>query len=141
MGDDQLLEILGELYDAALDSERWPQTLEKLQFFLGGGAYAHFLWDKESGKVPLMYFSGYSPEIIEAYTGYYSTVEPGADFIRKHPGLPLLQDHMWIDERAMDQSEYHAWLERESGMRYRLGGFVANSDRYLGITAVQRSRR
>jgi PAS domain-containing protein len=141
MGDDQLLEITGELYDAALEAERWPQVLKKLQHLLSGGAYAHFLWDKKTGTVPLMYFSGFSPKVIESYQDYYSTIEPGADFIRKNPTLPLLHDYLWIEERAMDKDEYHTWLERESGLRYRLGGFAANSDRYFGITAVQYSRR
>lgn len=139
--DDQLLDVIGELYEAALESERWPKALEKLQLFLNGGAYAHFLWDKESGQVPLMYFSGYSSEVIEAYKNHYSAIEPGADYIRRNSNLPLLHDYMWIDERAMELDEYHTWLERETGMRYRLGGFVANSERYLGITALQRSRR
>lgn len=141
MDDEQLLNIVGELYEAAIEAERWPQALESLQRFLNGGAYAHFLWDKETGQVPLMYFSGYSPEIIKAYQDHYSAIEPGADFIRRNGGLPLLHDFMWTDDRAMDRDEYHTWLERESGMRYRLGGFVANSDRFLGITALQRSRR
>lgn len=141
MNDEQLLGVVSELYEAALNAEHWPRALESLQILLQGGAYAHFLWDKQTGKVPLMYFAGFSQEVIAAYHEYYSTIEPGADFIRSNGNLPLLHDYLWTDDRAMDRNEYHAWLERESGMRYRLGGFVANSDRFFGITAVQRSRR
>lgn len=136
-----LFETVGSLYDAALDTALWPTALGNITRALDGQAFSLFLLDKRTAEVPLMSSFGLSPEFLREFKGYYTALEPALPFLSATPRLPFYLDQMWIDERAIDRHEFYAWLERAGGVRYRLGGVIAETPDHYGLTALLRSRR
>lgn len=141
MSEDRLLDVVDGLYEAALKPENWPAALDGIVEALNGVAYAHFLMDKKTLKVPVTFYTGFSEQFAREYRNFYSTIDPGAAYIAANPNLSIYQDHLWIEEAAIDRSEFYDWFEVNGGVRYRVAGVVANTNRYFGVTAMQTTER
>lgn len=140
MADFDISGAIGGLYDAALDRELWPKALDDIGRLLNGHSCTLFLVERHTAQVALGYFPGFAPDAQRDYRSYYSMIEPGWPFLKANPGLPLYNDHMWIEEREMDRHEFYAWLETQCSVRYRLTGIVCNTTELYGIAALQRTR-
>ncbi len=74
--DPTLLQLISDIYDAALDPEIWSAVLTKIGFFVGGsagGLFAHHA-SRRSGNV--FYEFGTPPEFRQLYLEKYMTMDP-----------------------------------------------------------------
>src|SRR4249919_3123240 len=79
MEDDQgLTQLIGEIYDAALDASRWPGVLTKIAEFVGGQA-AGFLSKNAVSKSGNVYYQvGVPPYFVQLYSETYWKFDPVA---------------------------------------------------------------
>lgn len=79
MEDDQgLTQLIGEIYDAALDASRWPGLLTKIAEFVGGQA-AGFLSKNAVSKSGNVYYQvGVDPYFVQLYSETYWKFDPVA---------------------------------------------------------------
>jgi DNA-binding CsgD family transcriptional regulator len=79
MEDDQgLTQLIGEIYDAALDASRWPGVLTKIAEFVGGQA-AGFLSKNAVSKSGNVYYQvGVDPYFVQLYSEAYWKFDPVA---------------------------------------------------------------
>jgi DNA-binding CsgD family transcriptional regulator/PAS domain-containing protein len=79
MEDDQgLTQLIGEIYDAALDASRWPGVLTKIAEFVGGQA-AGFLSKNAVSKSGNVYYQvGVDPYFVQLYSETYWKFDPVA---------------------------------------------------------------
>jgi DNA-binding CsgD family transcriptional regulator len=77
MEDDQgLTQLIGEIYDAALDSSRWTGVLTKIAEFVGGQA-AGFLSKNAVNKSGNVYYqAGVDPYFVQLYSETYWKFDP-----------------------------------------------------------------
>jgi len=73
---EQLSQLIGEIYDAAIDASRWSAVLGKVAQFLGGSAAALFSKDAASGAGDIYYEFGTDPYYRQLYFEKYVKLDP-----------------------------------------------------------------
>jgi PAS domain-containing protein len=72
----ELSQVVEDIYDAALDSARWKDTIAKIADYVGGQAGGLALKDCQSNNVNVFYDVGFDQECIEVYLQTYSKFDP-----------------------------------------------------------------
>ena len=76
MSEARLSQLIGDIYDAALDAERWPRALEKVCGFVGG-SQANIFWQDVIGKAAKKVFEwGNDPHYTRLYMEVYAKINP-----------------------------------------------------------------
>lgn len=79
MKEDQgLTQLIGDIYDAALDSSRWNAVLAKIAEFTGGQAAGLLSKDSVSKSGNVFYQSGVDPYFVRLYSETYWKFDPVA---------------------------------------------------------------
>ena len=74
----QVSSLIGGIYDAALDPERWPHVLKDSARFVGGTASALFLKDSVRNIHNTLHTWGYDPEYTRSYIEKFGQFDPFA---------------------------------------------------------------
>jgi hypothetical protein len=77
----ELDQVVEDIYDAALDSARWKDTIATIAEYVGGQAGGLALKDCQSKNVNVFYDAGFDKECIEVYLETYSKFDPSP----RHP--------------------------------------------------------
>jgi len=76
MSESRLSQLIGDVYDAALDAELWPHALEKVCGFVGG-SQANIFWQDVIGKAAKKGFEwGNDPHYTRLYMETYARINP-----------------------------------------------------------------
>jgi DNA-binding CsgD family transcriptional regulator len=75
------VQLIDSIYEAALDSSRWSETLAEISSSFDGGPVALLMNDVKTGAVPLFETSRLEPWSIEQFKRDYSTID-------RNPMLP-----------------------------------------------------
>ena len=79
MKEDQgLTQLIGDIYDAALDSSRWTSVLAKIASYAGGQAAGLLSKDSVSKSGNIHYQSGVDPYFVRLYAETYWKFDPVA---------------------------------------------------------------
>ena len=95
-GEDRVLDLVGAIYDAALDAQLWPGTLNRIGDAVGGPVIVFGFYDPANG-IENMHAPRSNPDVVRSFsdwlpnvpalpcTGNYSpgTVFTGADVISR----------------------------------------------------------
>jgi DNA-binding CsgD family transcriptional regulator len=73
-----LTQLIGDIYDAALGSSRWPDVLAQIAIFVGGQAAGLLSKDAVSKYGNVYYQSGVDPYYVELYSDVYWKFDPVA---------------------------------------------------------------
>jgi DNA-binding CsgD family transcriptional regulator len=74
--DNQLADLIGQIYDAALKPDLWPKVLAPLSAFVGGSAASLFTKNVESKTGTSVYDVGIDPAFRQLYFDYYVKLDP-----------------------------------------------------------------
>jgi hypothetical protein len=74
----QLSELIGDIYDAALDPDKWEHVLEKTCNFIEGAAGGIGLFDLRPNQTNLSKSWGYDPKYLQSFVERYSKINPAA---------------------------------------------------------------
>jgi DNA-binding CsgD family transcriptional regulator len=74
--DKHLSQLIGEIYDAALDASKWSAVLGKAAHFVGGSSAALFSKDAASGAGNIYYEFGTDPYYRQLYFEKYVKLDP-----------------------------------------------------------------
>lgn len=76
MSEARLSQLIGGIYDAALDAELWPRALEGVCGFVGG-SQANIFWQDVIGKAAKRFFEwGNDPHYTKLYMEVYAKINP-----------------------------------------------------------------
>lgn len=78
MEDQALTQLICEIYDAALESSRWPKALAKIAKFVGGQAAGLLSKDVAGKSGNLYYRAGIDPCYVQLYSDTYWKFDPVA---------------------------------------------------------------
>lgn len=73
---EQLSELIGEVYDAALDAALWDGVIGKAGRFVGGAAASIFYKSPVAGKGDIYYVTGIEPHYRQVYFEQYVKLDP-----------------------------------------------------------------
>jgi DNA-binding CsgD family transcriptional regulator len=101
--EEQLSELIGEIYDAALDASLWSDVLGKAACFVGGSAAAIYSKSPTAGNGDVYYESGTDPYYRQLYFDKYVNLDPSTT------------SHYFADVEQLiataDYMPYHEFLE------------------------------
>lgn len=105
-----LSDLIGGIYDAALEPERWPGVLEKAAAFVGGPAAALLFKDALSKHGNSVYDFGTDPHFKKLYFETYISLDPAtvghyfADI-----GEPIATGDLTPYEEFLQSRFYREW--------------------------------
>ena len=117
---DFLLDIIGNIYDAATDQTLWPWVLSKLTELFGGGGATVSIYDLDSHRIVEYVSTGLPENGIKDYVGGVAAQDPRLAWALAHPAVATYFDRLHSSEAEMDKSEFYDWLGR-NGFRYSIG--------------------
>ena len=117
----ELSQVVEDIYDTALDSARWKDTIAKIAEFVGGQAGGLALKDCQSKNLNVFYDVGFDPECIEVYLETYSKFDPLATAplfdMRRVASVPDLVNGRFYREWAKPRG----WLDSANAIIERSG--------------------
>ena len=120
---DQLDKAISRIYDAASDSQLWPEALTEIIRFVGNSGTHLWLMNGETSEVTHSIHVGMPDKMIEEYNGEVIKECPRWANARRHPERTFLFDYQHIGEDQIDSNEYYHWLQTKGDhIRYYLGG-------------------
>lgn len=103
---DDYSDLVGCIYDAALDPQLWPQTLERIAGAVGANAAGLMLTDPIRQRLANVSV-GVSPEATDAYNRYYWQVDPLAPFLARLPTGLIYTDRSIVPRSELERTELH----------------------------------
>ena len=95
-------QVIGSLYDAAAEPERWPAALTAAADLLGAVGAQFFLWDKQRNTTPSRPSAG-SRGGNEAYLRYYSAFDTRRQALERVPVGKLVRPTTWSSTGAVSE--------------------------------------
>jgi len=141
VGDRRFLELIDEIYDAALDSRRWPVVIESLSqmFDCVGGALLQR--ERQSAELGFIEFGGMDASVRAAYQQYYSARSVWMPAAFTGSGELVIGHELAPDKRLFEHSEfYNDWL-RPQGVYDAIGGVIQRSPDSLTVVTVLRAEQ
>jgi len=137
---EDLSAAVGAIYDAAMDDALWPCTLKRMADLLGGNCAVVALEDG-ARRFPAYHCVGYSPELQEAYRGYYRFRDPILDIASRAPPLGVLTDRMVMPKAELRRLEVHSDFARPNGIDSVAYAFAFRAPGRACLVAATRSAR
>lgn len=138
-----MLEIVGEIYEAALQPELWPKVLERIATLLNGAVTVLMAHDSGNSALTIgsavRFDEAYRREYNEHFSSRNIWAIRGKQFIR--PGV-VYTSEMACEKEELERSEYYQDFLRRLGISYALGGsFTSNSGDLSMLSTTGLTRR
>lgn len=140
--DERMLDVIGAVYDAALDESRWSYALTQVADFTGSQAASFWVLDgSEQPRLPTFSYINFDPGFISEYLEHMTPLDPTVRYLLDHPRQPIVHDAMFITDREKRRHAYYDWHARHSDTHYRLIGQVHPAARVQAGVALHRAHR
>ena len=107
------------IQDAGRKTNDWFTAIEAAVHAIGSETGQLSSFDSREFKAAHDIFVGIQNEnTVQEYVSHYRDISERFDYIKSHPGI-VVNEHLFIDERGMDKSEFYDWSTR-NGARYTL---------------------
>lgn len=124
-------QVLGKLYDAALDDASLPLAMQALTDWLDGDTCHLVGWDQQTATPMLSVTCGLPPDVGFAYAAHYGALDPRRHLAEALPRGDVLFCHEHFSSRFVDRSEFYQDYLLPLGIHYLLGtGNLLDSKRY-----------
>jgi len=143
---DQIPELLGTLYSAAVDQTRWPDFMRQVSRFFDVPKASMLTHWGNNERTSMAYFGDGLAEATRLYDEYYAKYDGWQGMLATSPGRLCLGQDYW-PERDMLRSEFYQDLLKGFDMRYMAAvltrphmGFRESLSLYRGHEAVRFDR-
>ncbi len=139
--DDDLLALIGSIYNSAVDETQWPETMRRLIAVTDSRAASFCILDSsDQPRLATFHQINFAPDHIEEYLDYMIPHDPTIQHIVAHPEQKIHHDGSFISEREKDRHIYFDWHHRFSDTRHRVAGIIRPApDIQSGVT-IHRTR-
>lgn len=133
----QLHEIIGLIYDAALDPERWPIFMQKLSESFGGNS-VFFAQDATAPAANLYQTAGFEEAPLRSYVEHYAGTNVWTPHLAKLRSGAVASGDDLVPRAVFEKTEFfNDWLKPQ-GLAYGIGGIVANERNLLTQISIIR---
>lgn len=140
--DEQALDAIEAVYQAALDDTLWDGALQKLADATGSQAATFWLLDGSGPpRLPTFSFINFDPQLIREYLDGMAEHDPTVQYLASHPGQSIVHDGLFITEREKDRHVYYDWHHRFSETRFRLISQMCPAPGIQAGVALHRTRK
>ena len=138
MDEDKLLDIIGQIYDAALDQSLWPDALSKVADCFGA-ASCHFLIHDTITNTPIMHLARTDPMRISEYFEYYAQKNPWISPFLNLPSGSVTPDDRIFPREALRHTEFFNDHLRTRKVSHCLGVLVLNTPSLISSVTIYRT--
>ncbi len=133
-------DLVGRIYDAALDPQLWPETLERVAGAVGATAGGLMLTDPIRQRFAAVSV-GVSPAAVEAYNKYYWQVDPMAPILGRMPTGLLFTDRSVVERSELERTELHNDWAQPQGLEDSAFAILLRDGPALGAFCLGASKR
>jgi DNA-binding CsgD family transcriptional regulator/PAS domain-containing protein len=137
---DEVLDLVGSIYDVALSADRWEPMLERMTALFGGTAAVFFVRDHLGVETVFARFWGLSEAFLEEAVDLFTSTDVGLDTPLMMPPGSITTDETLPPQMSRRGEVLSDFLRRWDVERY-VGGDVFRDARRLGVVAILASRR
>jgi PAS domain-containing protein len=137
----RLESVVGALYDAAAEPERWPAALTAAADLLDAAGAQFFLWDKQQNTTPFAVVGRLPEEGNEAYLRYYSAFDTRRQALERVPVGKVATYDLEFDEGRFRKSEFFNDFLVPHDVPYVAGSRLLHAANQSAVIAVLRNFR
>jgi DNA-binding CsgD family transcriptional regulator len=138
---DPLLALIGDIYDAALDTALWPVVLEKSCAFVGGVAANLLAQDSIKKSAARFYTWGDDPHYTQLYIEKYAALNPLFPAAVFFPVGEVISEADIIPREEMQQSRFYKEWMKPQGYIDMVGCILEKSATSVAPLTVVRHER
>lgn len=137
-GDDDVLDLIGRIYDAALEPHLWSGVTQRLTDRFNARSGSLYVVDMRSDDIGFHANANLDPAGFRQYEEHYAALDVWNDwFLRAPPDKPYLSQQIFSD-RAFARTEFCNDFLIPQNIFYCTGGFVLNQDGLCVVSGVHR---
>ena len=134
------LNLVGQIYDAVSEPERWESFLDKMTRALGANAARMRVVNNQSNCYSLISGVGHDSSYDEKYAQYFSKVDVWSPVLNKSTSGFIFNSIDIVPCSEFRNTEIYNDFFRNYDMFYALGGNAAKSDSMIARIGFHRSR-
>ena len=122
MSADNLLEVVGEIYQAGVDPEMWSSVVVKIAGMIGAtSGTIHFI-ERDTGRVDVLGFDGFDGGAFDTYEQYYHRVDLLSQAVFRLPPARCFVGPELVDPDTFEKSEIYTDFFRPLDICHVVGG-------------------
>ena len=134
------VELVGSIYEAALQPQQWQHVLEQVQGYLNATSSILFLRDCNTMDAPFVVSQGLDRQRLQAYHDYYIRKDPNFAYRLDKPEGTITASHRIVPDAKFLESEYYRDFLRPQGAFYTAGVTLVRDATRIATFGVQRPR-
>jgi PAS domain-containing protein/DNA-binding CsgD family transcriptional regulator len=134
-------DVIGLLYDAAAEPQRWPAALSGIADLLGAVGSQFSFWDRRQNTTKFAVVGGLPEEGNAAYLRYYGTLDTRRQALERLPVGRLMVADEHFDDGRFRKSEFFNDFLVPYGVPYVVGGRPFEAAGLSAVIAVLRDFR
>jgi PAS domain-containing protein/DNA-binding CsgD family transcriptional regulator len=135
----QLDLVIGTLYDAAVEPQRWPAALTAVADLLGAEGSHFFFWKRQQNTTPFAVVGRLPEDGNEAYLHYYQAMDTRRQALERVPVGQVASFDLNFDEGRFRRSEFFNDFLVPYGLPYVAGARLLQIPEQSAVVAVLRS--
>ncbi len=131
-------EIIGAIYDCALNPERWNETLPRISAVTDSPYGALAIHDTRQARSGRIFDHGFEESYLKLYFEKYETMNPLATAAQTLQDGDVATDWMLVDQDEFLHSRFYTEFLKQFGLRHAITAVVLRSDRRMAIMIANR---
>jgi DNA-binding CsgD family transcriptional regulator len=132
-----VLELIALIYEAAMDSARWPAFLDAFERCYPGSGKALWYEHATDSAVSLLSTSGFDPVAMDEYARHYASLNPWTDVMQTKPSGFVNTGEMLVPKRELERSEFYCDFLRPRQLADGFGASIFNEgDRQMYFSVL-----
>jgi len=133
------LDLVGKIYDAALDPYLWHAFLEDCAGRLNAASGVMSFHNTLSKELRFVEYHARDDDYFKQYANYFVTLNPYLDLLTGE-GASLYTTHTLLPEKTLEQTEfYHDWLKPQ-GVHYQAGAVAFRDSARIALVDFERPK-
>ncbi len=139
--DSRMTELVGHVYNAALDQGLWTDLAPKIAAAFGSPSASLNIQNHRAGTVNrLAQTANYEPALIEAHRAHYYKCDVWVAGARRLGMTKVLSSNDLVPDEAFERTEFYQDFIRKLGVFYVVGTVFPVAEGELGVLGIHRPR-
>ena len=134
------IDLIGHIYDAALDAGKWPLVVQQITAALDSKSALLRLMDRQCEDVSFVIANGYDESRFQDYREHYIHIDPFNTYLMDKPVGTVGSTPQLMPMGEFTKTEYYNEYARPQDIYYAAGGFVARDATRTALLGIQRSK-
>jgi len=135
----ETLDLVGLIYDVAMQPDRWPQFLEHLAEYMHAKSAFFRLSDTSSNQVHMAFAHGIDDDYFSFYRDHFIHCDPYREALKREPAGVFYPGQIALSYEEFAKTEYYNELFKPRDLHYTVGGFALRDGPLAFQIATQRS--